>query len=89
MGLIKNSVEQGQQAIQSMIKAKKPPKNEVIDVAIIGAITAKNALVTEEVLNPDTLTLPTEEPLFKEKIKADYRCLVIITLPVKEIIATA
>jgi len=37
MGLIKNSVEQGQQAINSIVKDKKPSKDNVIDVIIIGA----------------------------------------------------
>ncbi|MCT8340913.1 NAD(P)-binding domain-containing protein [Flavobacteriaceae bacterium TK19130] len=37
MGLIKNSVEQGQQAVQYMVKAKKPKKEGIIDVAIVGA----------------------------------------------------
>jgi len=37
MGLIKNSVEQGQQAIESMVKKKKPSKENVLDVLIIGA----------------------------------------------------
>jgi len=37
MGLIKNSVEQGQQAIDSIIKSKKPSKKDIIDVIIIGA----------------------------------------------------
>ncbi len=37
MGLIKNSVEQGQQAIENMVKLKKPSKENVIDVVIIGA----------------------------------------------------
>lgn len=37
MGLIKNSVEQGQQAIENIVKAKKPSKENVIDVVIIGA----------------------------------------------------
>ncbi len=37
MGLIKNSIEQGQQAIESMVKGKKPSKNNVLDVIIIGA----------------------------------------------------
>ena len=37
MGLIKNSVEQGQQAIESMVKSKKPTKENVLDVIIIGA----------------------------------------------------
>jgi len=37
MGLIKNSVEQGQQAIENMVKLKKPSKENIIDVVIIGA----------------------------------------------------
>ena len=37
MGLIRNSVEQGQQAIDSIIKSKKATKEGVIDVVIIGA----------------------------------------------------
>jgi len=37
MGLIKNSVEQGQQAIESIVKSKKQSKENVIDVVIIGA----------------------------------------------------
>ena len=37
MGLIKNSVEQGQQAIDSIVKTKKFGKPDVFDVAIIGA----------------------------------------------------
>ena len=37
MGLIKNSVEQGQQAMKSIAKNKKPSKDTVFDVVIIGA----------------------------------------------------
>lgn len=37
MGLIKNSVEQGQQAIENIVKLKKPSKKDIIDVIIIGA----------------------------------------------------
>ena len=37
MGLIKNSVEQGQQAIKSIVDSKKIGKKDVIDVAIVGA----------------------------------------------------
>jgi len=37
MGLIKNSVEQGQQAMKSIAKNKKPSKENVLDVVIIGA----------------------------------------------------
>lgn len=37
MGLIKNSVEQGQQAIENMVKNKKTSRKDIIDVVIIGA----------------------------------------------------
>lgn len=37
MGLIKNSVEQGKQAIENILKSKKKPVPNVIDVGIIGA----------------------------------------------------
>ncbi len=37
MGLIKNSVEQGKQAVKSIAKNKKPPKKGVLDVVIVGA----------------------------------------------------
>jgi thioredoxin reductase/ferredoxin len=37
MGLIKNSVEQGQKAMDNIIKNKKPSKKDVLDVMIIGA----------------------------------------------------
>lgn len=37
MGLIKNSVEQGQQAVESLVKVKKASKENVLDVVVIGA----------------------------------------------------
>ena len=37
MGLIKNSVEQGQQAMQNIVKSKKPSREGVLDVVIVGA----------------------------------------------------
>ena len=37
MGLIKNSVEQGQQAIESMAKRKKRATGDALDVVIVGA----------------------------------------------------
>ncbi len=37
MGLIKNSVEQGSQAIENMVKHKKSSKENVLDVVIVGA----------------------------------------------------
>jgi thioredoxin reductase (NADPH) len=37
MGLIKNSVEQGQQTVDSIVKSKKTSNSDVIDVIIVGA----------------------------------------------------
>ena len=37
MGLIKNSVEQGSQAMDNIVKNKKPSKDNVLDVVIVGA----------------------------------------------------
>lgn len=63
MGLIKNSVEQGQQAIENMVKNKKPSKPNVIDVVIIGAgpagisatLAAKKHGLTSVTLEQDSL----------------------------------
>lgn len=37
MGLIKNSIQQGEQAIENMLKIKKPSRENVYDVVIVGA----------------------------------------------------
>ena len=63
MGLIKNSVEQGQQAIESIVKNKKPFKENVIDVIIVGAgpsgisatLAAKKHGLTSITLEQDSL----------------------------------
>jgi thioredoxin reductase (NADPH) len=63
MGLIKNSVEQGQQAIESLLKNKKSSKENVLDVAIIGAgpagiaatLAAKQHGLTSVTLEQDSL----------------------------------
>jgi len=63
MGLIKNSVEQGQQAIENMVKTTKPSKENVIDVIIIGAgpagisatLAAKKHGLTSMTLEQDSL----------------------------------
>ncbi len=63
MGLIKNSVEQGQQAIDNIIKSKKPNPQKVIDVVIIGAgpagisatLEAKKLGLTSVTLEQDSL----------------------------------
>lgn len=74
MGLIKNSVEQGQQAIESIVKSKKIAKENVLDVVIIGAgpagisasLTAKKHGLTSITLEQDSLggtvyTFPREK----------------------------
>lgn len=63
MGLIKNSVEQGQQAIESIVKNKKPSKENILDVVIIGAgpagisasLAAKKHGLTAITLEQDSL----------------------------------
>ncbi len=63
MGLIKNSVEQGQLAVKSMIKSKKPSKEGVLDLVIIGAgpagisasLAAKENNMTSITLEQDSL----------------------------------
>ncbi|QNJ96619.1 NAD(P)-binding domain-containing protein [Constantimarinum furrinae] len=63
MGLIKNSVEQGQQAIESIVKSKKPNPNKLTDVIIIGAgpagisatLAAKKHKLTSKTLEQDSL----------------------------------
>jgi len=63
MGLIKNSVEQGQQAMQNIAKNKKPSKENVLDVVIIGAgpagisatLAAKELGLTSITLEQDSL----------------------------------
>lgn len=63
MGLIKNSVEQGQQAIDSIVKSKKISQPNVIDVAIIGAgpagisatLAAKKHKLSSVTLEQDSL----------------------------------
>ena len=63
MGLIKNSVEQGQQAMENIAKNKKPSKDKVLDVVIIGAgpagisatLSAKEQGLTSITLEQDSL----------------------------------
>jgi len=63
MGLIKNSVEQGQQAIESIVKSKKIGKENILDVIIIGAgpagisasLAAKKYGLTSITLEQDSL----------------------------------
>ena len=63
MGLIKNSVEQGQQAMENIARNKKPSKDKVLDVVIIGAgpagisatLSAKEQGLTSITLEQDSL----------------------------------
>lgn len=63
MGLIKNSAEQGKQAIDSIVKSKKTGKESVLDVVIIGAgpagitaaLNAKKNKLKFKVLEQDSL----------------------------------
>jgi thioredoxin reductase (NADPH) len=63
MGLIKNSVEQGQQAVENIVKTKKPSKPNVLDLVIIGAgpagisatLAAKKHGLTSVTLEQDSL----------------------------------
>lgn len=63
MGLIKNSVEQGQQAIDNVVKSKKSKKEGVLDILIIGAgpagisaaLAAKKHGLTSLTLEQDSL----------------------------------
>ncbi|MCK0192043.1 NAD(P)-binding domain-containing protein [Arenibacter sp. F20364] len=63
MGLIKNSVEQGQQAMENIAKNKKPSKENVLDVVIIGAgpagisatLAAKEHKLSSVTLEQDSL----------------------------------
>ncbi len=63
MGLIKNSVEQGQQAIDSIVKSKKIAKNDCLDLVIVGAgpagisasLAAKKAGLSSITLEQDSL----------------------------------
>jgi len=58
MGLIKNSVEQGQQAMQSIAKNKKASKVNVLDVVIIGAGPAGiSATLSAKELGLSSITL--------------------------------
>lgn len=63
MGLIKNSVEQGKQAVDNLMKHKKPANEGVLDLAIIGAgpagiaaaLNARKHKLKFEVLEQDSL----------------------------------
>ncbi len=61
MGLIKNSVEQGQMAMENIIKSDKPKKEGVLDAVIVGAGPAGiSATLTAKKHGIKTVTLEQE-----------------------------
>lgn len=61
MGLIKNSVEQGQQAVDYMAKSGKPNPNKIVDIGIIGSGPAGiSASLRAKELGLTTLTFEQE-----------------------------
>ena len=80
MGLIKNSVEQGQQAIESMVKAKKPPVENVIDVAIVGAGPA-GISATLEAKKQGLSTITLEQDSLGGTVFTFPRAKVVMTSP--------
>jgi len=74
MGLIKNSTEQGKQAIDNLVKKKKPPVPNVLDLVIVGAgpagiaagLNAKKNNLSFKIVEQDSLggtvfTFPREK----------------------------
>ncbi|WP_127140919.1 NAD(P)-binding domain-containing protein [Flagellimonas marinaquae] len=63
MGLIKNSVEQGQKAVQNIVKSMKPSKSDILDLVVIGAgpagisasLEAKKSGLSHVTLEQDSL----------------------------------
>ncbi len=80
MGLIKNSVEQGQQAMKSIAKSKKPSKENVLDVVIIGAGPAGiSATLAAKELGLSALTL--EQDSLGGTVYTFPRSKIVMTAP--------
>ena len=80
MGLIKNSVEQGQQAMRSIAKNKKPSKKNVLDVVIIGAGPAGiSATLAAKELGLSALTL--EQDSLGGTVYTFPRSKIVMTAP--------
>jgi len=80
MGLIKNSVEQGQQAMRSIAKNKKPSKENVLDVVIIGAGPAGiSATLAAKELGLSALTL--EQDSLGGTVYTFPRSKIVMTAP--------
>lgn len=80
MGLIKNSVEQGQQAIESMVKSKKTSKENVIDIAIIGAGPA-GISATLEAKKQGLSTITLEQDSLGGTVFTFPRAKIVMTSP--------
>ncbi len=80
MGLIKNSVEQGEQAIESMFKKKNPIEKGVFDVVIIGAGPAGiSATLTAKKYGMSSLTL--EQDSLGGTVYTFPRAKIVMTAP--------
>ncbi len=80
MGLIKNSVEQGQQAMQNIAKNKKPSKKNVLDVVIIGAGPAGiSATLAAKELGLSSITL--EQDSLGGTVYTFPRSKIVMTAP--------
>lgn len=80
MGLIKNSVEQGQQAMQSIAKSKKPSKENILDVVIIGAGPAGiSATLAAKELGLSSITL--EQDSLGGTVYTFPRSKIVMTAP--------
>ncbi len=80
MGLIKNSVEQGQQAMRNIAKNKKPSKENVLDVVIIGAGPAGiSATLAAKELGLSALTL--EQDSLGGTVYTFPRSKIVMTAP--------
>lgn len=82
MGLIKNSVEQGQQAIESIVNSKKISKSNVLDVVIIGAGPAGiSATLSAKEHNLSTVTL--EQDSLGGTVYTFPRAKIVMTAPME------
>lgn len=80
MGLIKNSVEQGQQAIDSIVNSKKISKPNVVDVIIIGAGPAGiSATLAAKKLGLSSITL--EQDSLGGTVYTFPRAKIVMTSP--------
>ncbi|MBK6368881.1 MAG: NAD(P)-binding domain-containing protein [Flavobacteriales bacterium] len=80
MGLIKNSVEQGQQAMDSIASSKKPKKEGVIDVVIIGAGPA-GISATLEAKKRGLTSVTLEQDSLGGTVFTFPRCKIVMTSP--------